>query len=195
MAAANGAGAMNAIVIKRGRPGAVKMTDLYCNKTGGGCGSIFWVAEAELAQPAGYYGDWLQTLCPVCKRKLEVNKHRLVYIPKLPIALPTMTTMPTPNGGGGNGGGLSASNDQDKKDEGCSSSNSASAKQEGAKQDQPPAAALCCICEERPPDTRVKPCGHSVVCQECSIDLQQTADSDHCVVCRRPITKIELRTV
>lgn len=29
------------MIIKRGKKGAVKMTDLYCNKAGGGCGSIF----------------------------------------------------------------------------------------------------------------------------------------------------------
>lgn len=48
----------------------------------------------------------------------------------------------------------------------------------------------CMICFDRRADTLVLPCGDSVVCRQCSVALQSTADRQICVRCRRPITMI-----
>jgi hypothetical protein len=48
----------------------------------------------------------------------------------------------------------------------------------------------CMICLDRPPDTTVAPCLHSVVCADCSPQLEGTADAKICCQCRRPITGV-----
>lgn len=48
----------------------------------------------------------------------------------------------------------------------------------------------CMICLERPADTLVLPCGHRVVCDECSKKLRTTHDDKICVRCRREITHV-----
>ncbi|KAH3722646.1 hypothetical protein Pelo_18647 [Pelomyxa schiedti] len=40
---------------------------------------------------------------------------------------------------------------------------------------------LCFVCEERPPNIYFQPCGHAVVCSECSTALKR------CTTCRTPI--------
>lgn len=50
---------------------------------------------------------------------------------------------------------------------------------------------LCIICENRLPNTIVKPCNCCVVCKECSDKLKYTADKKTCVACRNQITSIE----
>ncbi len=49
---------------------------------------------------------------------------------------------------------------------------------------------MCMLCEERPSNTLVLPCEHSVVCLECSIKLKNTPDAHQCIRCRRPITSV-----
>lgn len=136
-------------------------------------GQFFWVAESEL----NINYNLVNTQCPVCEKRIEVWRAGVTFIPKVPIAtsIPNNHVSQTEPKSNNNSNAMQVdASSQDKKDK------------------QPKPVDLCCICEERTPDTRVQPCGHVVVCQECSIDLQQTADSDHCVVCRRPITKIEI---
>lgn len=48
----------------------------------------------------------------------------------------------------------------------------------------------CMICFENQPQTLVLPCGHSVVCKNCSHGLKRTADAKICVRCRNPIKEI-----
>ena len=48
----------------------------------------------------------------------------------------------------------------------------------------------CMICLENLPNTMVLPCGHCVVCKECSEKLENTNDARTCVRCRRDITHI-----
>ena len=52
------------------------------------------------------------------------------------------------------------------------------------------AAEECMICLDKTADTIVSPCGHCVVCKECSIGLRDTNDKNTCVRCRREITGI-----
>jgi hypothetical protein len=54
----------------------------------------------------------------------------------------------------------------------------------------PTPPALCVICEERPANTLVIPCGHVVVCFECSEQLKKTPDRDVCVQCRSKIDEV-----
>lgn len=50
---------------------------------------------------------------------------------------------------------------------------------------------LCLVCKERPPQTLVLPCGHVVVCMECSLVLQTDRLNAHrCILCRTEITEI-----
>lgn len=49
---------------------------------------------------------------------------------------------------------------------------------------------LCMICLNNKPETKVEPCGHSVVCNICSDKLKYTNDYDTCVRCRRKIKRI-----
>lgn len=48
----------------------------------------------------------------------------------------------------------------------------------------------CMICLEAPVSTVVMPCGHMVVCDECSIGLRNTPDNKICCHCRCPITHV-----
>lgn len=48
----------------------------------------------------------------------------------------------------------------------------------------------CMICLERSADTLVLPCGHKVVCDECSKKLRATHDNKICVRCRCEITHV-----
>ena len=48
----------------------------------------------------------------------------------------------------------------------------------------------CMICLDKPSDTMVLPCEHTVVCKECSIKLRETHDAKICVRCRREITHV-----
>lgn len=48
----------------------------------------------------------------------------------------------------------------------------------------------CMICYDRPSDTIVSPCLHSVVCAECSPQLKNTGDAKICCQCRCPITGV-----
>jgi len=50
---------------------------------------------------------------------------------------------------------------------------------------------LCVICCDAPPSTCVKPCGHVIVCSDCSIGLRDTADKGRCVQCRVVIESVE----
>jgi len=45
----------------------------------------------------------------------------------------------------------------------------------------------CMICLDNPADTTVMPCFHTVVCSDCSHQLENTADAKICCQCRRPI--------
>jgi hypothetical protein len=48
----------------------------------------------------------------------------------------------------------------------------------------------CMICLDKPADTTVVPCLHTVVCADCSPKLQATADAKICCQCRLPIEGI-----
>jgi hypothetical protein len=48
----------------------------------------------------------------------------------------------------------------------------------------------CMVCWTNPPNTRVLPCEHVVVCKQCSDGLKNTADSQTCVRCRNPIVYV-----
>jgi len=48
----------------------------------------------------------------------------------------------------------------------------------------------CLVCMDAKPDTMVFPCRHCVVCQSCSIKLQNTNDATLCMKCRCPIISI-----
>jgi hypothetical protein len=48
----------------------------------------------------------------------------------------------------------------------------------------------CMICLSVTPNTRALPCGHVVVCEECSRNLSRTADHKTCVRCRQPIERV-----
>ncbi len=48
----------------------------------------------------------------------------------------------------------------------------------------------CIICMERPANTSVMPCLHTVVCSECSIGLKHTNDAAICCYCRNHITGV-----
>jgi hypothetical protein len=48
----------------------------------------------------------------------------------------------------------------------------------------------CIICQERPADTMVLPCGHSIVCVTCSKGLAKTGDARNCVQCRQRIDEV-----
>ncbi|MHA1989302.1 MAG: RING finger protein, partial [Promethearchaeota archaeon] len=50
--------------------------------------------------------------------------------------------------------------------------------------------STCIICLDKPVDTTVSPCMHSVVCRVCSTKLKDTGDNQTCVRCRCPITNI-----
>jgi hypothetical protein len=50
--------------------------------------------------------------------------------------------------------------------------------------------SLCMVCFEQQASTTVMPCGHHVVCRQCSRQLQRTNDHNTCVRCRRPIESI-----
>lgn len=49
---------------------------------------------------------------------------------------------------------------------------------------------MCYVCFQRPPTTTVWPCGHHVVCRECSHRLRRTNDHHTCIQCRRHIEQI-----
>jgi len=51
---------------------------------------------------------------------------------------------------------------------------------------------MCLICEERPPNTMVLPCEHTVVCAECSDAFQKRGSlaSNKCLQCQRPFDEI-----
>jgi hypothetical protein len=53
-----------------------------------------------------------------------------------------------------------------------------------------PDEAECMICYSARPNTKVMPCGHVVVCDQCSHALVGTADHHTCVRCRRPIERV-----
>ena len=56
-----------------------------------------------------------------------------------------------------------------------------------------PVAVTCVVCMERPPDTLVLPCGHCVVCVECSKKLKTSDTVAHlCVYCKQKIEGIYL---
>lgn len=57
-------------------------------------------------------------------------------------------------------------------------------------QEDVPEEEVCMICLDRPPSTMVLPCGHVVVCAECSKKLVGTPDKHICVQCRKPITEV-----
>lgn len=48
----------------------------------------------------------------------------------------------------------------------------------------------CIACLERPADTMVLPCGHQVVCRQCSDKLKDTLNAHKCILCRRVITEV-----
>ena len=48
----------------------------------------------------------------------------------------------------------------------------------------------CCVCLVNLPNTLVIPCGHCVVCKECSDKLKETTNSKTCVYCKTQITSI-----
>jgi hypothetical protein len=48
----------------------------------------------------------------------------------------------------------------------------------------------CMICLTAEPNTMVLPCYHVVVCDRCSVKLQNTNDAHVCVKCRRPIHQV-----
>jgi hypothetical protein len=51
----------------------------------------------------------------------------------------------------------------------------------------------CAMCTERPPDTVVLPCGHMVVCQDCSAKLKTDPNNrGTCIYCRQPIEGVYL---
>jgi hypothetical protein len=52
------------------------------------------------------------------------------------------------------------------------------------------ARPLCVICEDKPADTLVMPCGHVIVCSSCSVDLRKTENAKQCVYCRRAVEEI-----
>lgn len=54
----------------------------------------------------------------------------------------------------------------------------------------PERAEECVVCQDAPPDTLVAPCGHVVVCHDCSDALVGTSNAHICVVCRQPIESI-----
>lgn len=50
---------------------------------------------------------------------------------------------------------------------------------------------LCCVCEDAEANTIAVPCGHRVVCRQCSVKLNKDGDnSTRCVVCRQTITHV-----
>ena len=51
---------------------------------------------------------------------------------------------------------------------------------------------LCMVCMELPADTLVLPCGHQVVCIECSGKLESTLNKDLCIKCRQTIKEVFL---
>lgn len=48
----------------------------------------------------------------------------------------------------------------------------------------------CMICLDRPANTLVLPCMHSVVCNQCSEELKNTPDHSRCVRCRQQIEEV-----
>lgn len=48
----------------------------------------------------------------------------------------------------------------------------------------------CIICNSAPIETLVLPCGHSVVCKECSNQLKNTNNAKLCIYCRQEITDV-----
>jgi C3HC4-type zinc finger (RING finger) protein len=54
----------------------------------------------------------------------------------------------------------------------------------------------CMVCMSRPPSTIVHPCGHCVVCEECSSDMnkENSIHKSICILCRQPITKFTLHS-
>jgi hypothetical protein len=59
-------------------------------------------------------------------------------------------------------------------------------------EDDPVDNFKCMICFEATPNTQVQPCGHIVVCSDCSRKLEKTNDAHTCVRCRRAITSVQL---
>jgi hypothetical protein len=56
-----------------------------------------------------------------------------------------------------------------------------------AEEEQP---LKCLVCMDRTANTLVEPCGHSVVCKECSQGLESTPNKTLCIMCRTPIVSI-----
>ena len=48
----------------------------------------------------------------------------------------------------------------------------------------------CMICLDAKPTTTVIPCGHRVVCDDCSVKLKETPDNQICTQCRCEITHV-----
>ena len=48
----------------------------------------------------------------------------------------------------------------------------------------------CCICLVNKANTLVMPCGHSIVCSECSDQLKKTPNAKLCVLCRGEISEV-----
>jgi len=71
-----------------------------------------------------------------------------------------------------------------------SSSDAAEEMEEEVEQEEEEEEDPCMICLDRPANTTVVPCLHSVVCAECSPQLEATADAKICCQCRLPITGV-----
>jgi hypothetical protein len=50
--------------------------------------------------------------------------------------------------------------------------------------------STCVVCMDSKPSTLVEPCGHMIVCESCSKNLETTADKTTCVKCRQSIIDV-----
>lgn len=152
-----------AIVTKKGFPAKSIMADFYCPESSGGCGAIFWVPSTNVAykwHEKSGVNNAPTVTCPECTKLLQFLPGSIAFLARL--ELPQIQV--------------------DAK---------AKAGAIGAKSDKDDAKAeTCCICTERPANTVAQPCGHSIVCLECSDGLKHTAMSRLCVKCNAPITGI-----
>lgn len=66
----------------------------------------------------------------------------------------------------------------------------AAPKDEEEEEEQSAEWELCMICDKYPPDTRVLPCCHKVVCASCIPDLREHRYMYDCVECHKTIRGI-----